>query len=187
MRGVFLAGALVGIGLMVGLAAAGGVGYSREVDYVECERFAVPLAEVSIRPSRLGSIWGNAGFLEFAHYGPPYDLRIQGTLDDGDNATAFEITDLTVEADGVPVLSLPRVVVPVEEVRAVPTGGDHPRIARGYMFPARAFTAATPRRLRVAGTLSRLGPTRDKGLRFSHDFEARRTHHLVLGRWSWTF
>jgi hypothetical protein len=185
MGRVFLAGTAVGIALMVGLIFVGGLSYKREVDYVECERFAVPLARVAIQSAAMGPAWGNPSVLEIARYGPPYDLLIHGTLNDGDAATAFEITDLTVEADGAAVMSLPRVVVPVEEM--VVHAGGKARDAKGFMFSARAFTAAMPGRLRVAGTLSRLAPTRDNGQRFAHVFEARRTRRLALGRWSWTF
>src|SRR5882724_7209041 len=159
MRRVFFAGVAVGIALMAGVIAAGGLSYKGEVDYAACERFAVPLARVEIKSSPIGTAWGSPAFLEVVRHGPPYDLRIHGTLNDGDPATSFEITDLTVEADGVTALSLPRVVGPVEEM--VVDAGGKSQTARGFAFPADAFTAATPARLRVAGTLSRLAPTRD--------------------------
>ena len=179
---VFLAGVALGIALMGGLVVAGGLSYKREVDYVECERFAAPRAEVSIQSAQLGPTWGNPSFFEIGRYGPPYDLLVHGTLSAGDDSTALEITDLTVEADGAPVLSLPRVVVPIEIARAGAANG-----AAAFAFSARAFTTATPARLRVTGTLSRLEPTRDKGERFTHVFSAHSTRHLALGRWSWAF
>ena len=163
---------------MGGLVVAGGLSYKREVDYVECERFAAPRAEVSIQSAQLGPAWGNPSFFEIARYGPPYDLLVHGTLSGSDDSTALEITDLTVEADGAPVLSLPRVVVPVEIARAG---------AATFEFSVRAFTTATPARLRVTGTLSRLEPTRAKGERFTHVFSAHSMRHLALGRWSWAF
>ena len=167
---------------MGALIFAGGLSYKRAVDYVECERFAAPRAKVSIQSSPLGPTWGNPSFFEIARYGPPYDLLVHGTLPDSDGSTALELTDLTVEADGAPVLSLPRVVVPVEAA-----GVAAANATRAFMFSARAFTAATPARLRVTGTLSRLEPTRDKGERFTHVFGAHSTRHLALGRWSWLF
>ena len=185
MRRVFLAGIAVGIALMVGLIVAGGVSYKRAVDYVECERFAVPQARVEIRSSPVGPAWGHPRFLEIARYGPPYDLVIQGTLADGDIATAVEISALTVEADGSAVLSQPPFVVPVQEM--IVREGGKTRAARGYKYSADAFTTATPARLRVAATLSRLTPARDNGQHFTHVFEARHTRRLTLGRWSWTF
>lgn len=209
MRRVFLAGGAVGIALMIALVIAGGLSFKREVDYVECERFAIPSATVRIQSSPVGPAWGNSRFLELSSYGPPYDLLIIGTLGtpgtlvppgppgapaapgahgagaDGPAPDWFEITDLVVEADGAAVLSLPRVVVPVEAMEVHAASGK--RSARSFVFRARAFTSATPARLRVAGTLAALAAGREKGQRFAHVFEARRTRRVALGRWTWSF
>ena len=200
MRRVFLAGGAVGIALMIALVMAGGLSFKREVDYVECERFAVPTATVHIQSSPVGPAWGNPSFLELSSYGPPYDLLIMGTLEPprppggpeaadahggGGAPDSFEITDLVVEADGAAVLSLPRVVVPLEAMKVHAAGVE--RSAKGFVFRARAFTSATPARLRVAGTLAALAAGREQGQRFAHVFEARRTRRLALGRWTWSF
>jgi hypothetical protein len=164
---------------------------------------------VRIQSSPVGPAWGNPSFLELSSYGPPYDLLIVGTLGapgttpagaaaaaagaagargaagDGPAPDWLEITDLVVEADGAAVLSLPRVVVPVEAAEVPAAGGK--RSARSYVFRARAFTSATPARLRVAGTLAALAAGREKGQRFAHVFEARRTRRVALGRWTWSF
>jgi hypothetical protein len=181
---------------MIALVVAGGLSLKREVDYVECERFAVPSANVRIESSPVGPVWGNPRFLELSSSGPPYDLLISGTLEGADapgvagagsDATipeALEITDLIVEADGAAVLSLPHVVVRVKPVEVHAAGGKRPSARFEYRAPA--FTSATPARLRVAGTLS---PTaaHDRGQRFAHVFEARRTRRLALGPWTWSF
>jgi hypothetical protein len=185
MKGVFFAGGAVGLALVIGLALAGGISFKREIDYVECERFAHPLASVQIQSSPRGAAWGNPRIVELASYGPPYDLLIIGTLPEGNLADSFEITDLIVEADGASVVSLPRVVVPVEDVLVRASGEK--KQSKGFLFTARAFTSATPARLRVAGTLIPLSATREKGQRFTHVFEARRTRRLALGRWTWLF
>jgi hypothetical protein len=200
VRRVFLAGGGAGIALMIALVMAGGLSFKREVDYVECERFAVPSATVRIQSSPVGPAWGHPRFLELSSYGPPYDLLILGTLDGPDAARApgapgssatgaapdsLEITDLTVEADGAAVLSLPRVVVPVESLEVRAGGGK--RSAKGFVFTARAFTSATPARLRVAGTLAAPARGRDQVVRFAHVFEARRSRRLALGHWTWNF
>jgi hypothetical protein len=197
---VFLAGGAVGIALMIALVAAGGLSVKREVDYVECERFAVPSAIVRIESSPIGPAWGHPRFIEVSSYGPPYDLSITGTLEaaagagapDGAGAGAipdtYQITDLIVEADGAALLSLPRVPVRVQSV-PVDTGGGSQRSVKGFVYSVPAFTSATPARLRVAGTLPSLAPAagRDQGQRFAHVFEARHTRRLTLGRWTWSF
>jgi hypothetical protein len=184
IRRVFLAGGAVGISLVIALVLAGGLSFKREIDYVECERFAVPMATVRIQSSPNASAWGNPAFLGFASYGPPYDLLVIGTLPAGTDARSFELTDLVVEADGTTELSLPRVAVDVEDL-VVHQGGVQ-RTARGFFYRARAVTSATPTRLRVTGTLTSIAPMRSKPQHFTHVFEARRTRHVTLGRWSWT-
>ena len=76
-------------------------------------------------------------------------------------------------------------VVPVENREVRTAGGKHP--GKGFVFTARAFTSATPARLRVAGTLAALVPGHPHGQRFTHVFEARRTRRLALGHWTWNF
>jgi len=188
VKRVFLAGGAVGIALMIALVAAGGLSYKREVDYVECERFAVPSTIVRIESSPIGPAWGHPRFIEVSSYGPPYDLSITGTLEAAAIPDSYEITDLIVEADGTALLSLPRVPVRVQSL-PVDAGGGSKRSVKGFLYSVPAFTSATPARLRVAGTLPPLSPAagRDQGQRFAHVFEARHTRRLTLGRWSWTF
>ena len=106
IRRVFFAGGAVGVSLVIALVIAGGLTFKREIDYVECERFAVPFASVHIQNSPKGSGWGNPAFLAYSSYGPPYDLLMYGTLAEGDAATSFQLNDLVVEADGAPQVKL---------------------------------------------------------------------------------
>jgi hypothetical protein len=186
IRRVFLAGGAVGVSLVIAMVLAGGLSFRREIDYVECERFSIPLATVHIQSSPNASAWGNPAFLGFSSYGPPYDLLIVGTLADGEDARAFELTDLVVEADGTTELSVPRVPVVVEDLMVRQAGTK--RAARGFFYRARAVTSSTPTRLRVTGTLTPGGGAAGaKPQHFSHVFEARRSRRLMLGRWSWAF
>ena len=164
---------------------AGGLTFKREIDYVECERFAVPFASVHIQNSPKGAGWGNPAFLAYSSYGPPYDLLMYGTLADGDAATSFELTDLVVEADGAPQVKVPPVDVAVEDLMVRQDGVRRP--ARGFLFRQRAITSATPTRLRVTGTLTEVAPVPGKPQRFTYVFEAHRASRLTLGRWSWSF
>jgi hypothetical protein len=197
VKRVFLAGGAAGIALMVALVIAGGLSFKREVDYVECERFAVPSAIVRVQSSPVGPTWGHPRFVELSIYGPPYDLLIEGTFApggaDGTAAAAdaagalpdaLAITDLIVEADGAVVLSLHQVSVEVEGGAPLAAPGGGKRSLKHFKYRAPAFTSATPARLRVAGTLA---PARDKSQRFAHVFEAHRIRRLALGPWTWTF
>jgi hypothetical protein len=184
VRRVFLSGGAVGISLVIALVLAGGLSFKREIDYVECERFAIPLATVRIQSSPTGKAVGNPAFLGFVSYGPPYDLLVIGTVPEGDAAQSFELTDLIVEADGTTEMSVPRVAVDVEDL-VVHQGGVR-RTARGFFYRAHAVTSATPTRLRVTGTLTPIAPVRSKPQHFSYAFEARRTRRVTLGRWSWS-
>ncbi len=185
IRRVFLAGGVVGVSLVIALVLAGGMTFKRAIDYVECERFAVPSATVRIQSSPNGHGWGNPAFLGFASFGPPYDLLVIGTLPDGDAAQAFELRDLVVEADGAVDLTVPRVEAHVEDLVVNQAGMKRP--ARGFLYRQRAVTAATPNRLRVTGTVTETAPVAGKPQHFTHVFEARRTNRISLGRWSWAF
>jgi hypothetical protein len=185
IRRVFLAGGAVGISLVIALVVAGGLTFKREIDYVECERFAVPFATVHIQNSPKGSGWGNPAFLAFSSYGPPYDLLMYGTMADGDGATSFRLSNLVVEADGATEVMLPPVDVDVEDLLVRQDGVRRP--ARGFLYRRRAITSATPTRLRVTGTLTEVGPVAGKPEHFTYVFEARHASRLTLGRWSWSF
>lgn len=185
IRRVFLAGGAVGISLVIALVVAGGLTFKREIDYVECERFAVPFATVHIQNSPKGSGWGNPAFLAFSSYGPPYDLLMYGTLADGDGATAFRLSNLVVEADGATEVKLPPVDVEVEDLMVRQEGVRRP--ARGFLYRRRAITSATPTRLRVTGTLTEVGPVAGNPEHFTYVFEAHHASRLTLGRWSWSF
>ncbi len=185
IRRVFLAGGAVGVSLVIALVLAGGLTFKREIDYVECERFAVPFATVHIQSSPKGAGWGNPAFLAFASYGPPYDLLIYGTLPEGDGSTAFRLRDLVVEADGATEVKLPPVDVAVEDLVVRQDGVRRP--ARGFLYRQRAITSATPTRLRVSATLAEIAPLAGKPQHFTHVFEARHASRLTLGRWSWSF
>lgn len=185
IRRVFLAGGLVGVSLVIALVLMGGVSFKREIDYVECERFAVPFASVHIRSSPKGSGWGNPAFLAYASYGPPYDLLMYGTLPDGDAATSFQLGELVVEADGATEVKLPPVDIAVEDLFVRQDGVRRP--ARGFLYRQRAITSATPSRLRVTGTLTELAPIASKPQHFTHVFEAHHVSRLTLGRRSWSF
>jgi hypothetical protein len=185
IRRVFLAGGAVGVSLVIALVIAGGLGFKREIDYVECERFAVPFASVHIQNSPKGSGWGNPAFLAYSSYGPPYDLLMYGTLAEGDAATSFQLNDLVVETDGSPAVKLPPVDVAVEDLVVRQDGVRRP--ARGFLYRQRAITSATPTRLRVTGTLTEVAPIAGKPQHFTYVFEAHRVSRLTLGRWSWSF
>jgi hypothetical protein len=185
IRRVFLAGGAVGISLVIALVVAGGLTFKREIDYVECERFAVPFASVHIQNSPKGSGWGNPAFLAFSSYGPPYDLLMYGTLADGNAATSFRLSNLVVEADGATEVKLPPVDVDVEDLLVRQDGVRRP--ARGFLYRRRAITSATPSRLRVTGTLTEVGPIAGTPEHFTYVFEAHHARRLTLGRWSWSF
>jgi hypothetical protein len=185
IRRVFLAGGAVGVSLVIALVIAGGLSFKREIDYVECERFAVPFASVHIQNSPKGAGWGNPAFLAYSSYGPPYDLLMYGTLAEGDAATSFQLNDLVVEADGAPQVKVPSVDVAVEDLVVRQDGVRRP--ARGFLFRQRAITSATPTRLRVTGTLTEVAPVPGKPQHFTYVFEAHRASRLTLGRWSWSF
>jgi hypothetical protein len=185
IRRVFLAGGAVGVSLVIALVVVGGLSLKRAIDYVECERFAVPSATVHIQSSPKGSGWGNPAFLSFSSYGPPYDLLMYGTLADSDAATAFQLSDLVVEADGATEVKLPPVDVAVEDLVVRQDGARRP--ARGFLYRQRAIISATPARLRVTGTLTQIAPVAGKPQHFTHVFEAHHDSRLTLGRWSWSF
>jgi hypothetical protein len=185
IRRVFLAGGAVGVSLVIALVLVGGLTFKREIDYVECERFAVPFATVHVQSSPKGSGWGNRAFLANSSYGPPYDLLMYGTLPDGDAATSFQLSELAVEADGAADVKLPPVAVGVEDLFVRQDGVRRP--ARGFLYRQRAISSATPSRLRVTGTLTEIAPFAGKPQHFTHLFEAHRASRLTLGRWSWSF
>ena len=184
MKRVFLAGGALVVAMIIALPLAGGLNFKRETDYFESERFAAPFTSVRIQSSRTGTGRGHPSFVEFSIFGPPYDLLITGTLTDGDLASALELTDLTVETDGAAVLSLPRLIVPVEDV-VVHQGGET-KATRGFVFVSPSFTAGTPARIRVSGMVKAVSPRAAKASFFAHVFEVRHTRVLGLGRWSWS-
>ena len=185
MKRVFLAGGAVGVALVVALPVAGGLNFKRETDYVESERFPAPLTIVHIQSSRTGTGWGHPHFLGFSVFGPPYDLRIDGALPDGDPASALEVTNLTVESDGAAVLSRPHLVIPIETV--VSDQGAARRAIRGFVFTSPGIALGTPSRIRVSGMVKAVSSRASDASFFAHVFEVRRTRVLALGPWAWSF
>ena len=185
IRRVFLAGGAVGVSLVIALVLIGGLTFKREIEYVECERFAAPFATVHVQSSPKGSGWGNRALSRLRQ------LRAAVRFADVRDATRRRRRDVipaeragrrSRRRDGAQAAAgrrwRPYFFVRQDGVR---------RPARGFLYRQRAIIAVTLSRLRVTGTLTEIASTAGKPQHFTHVFEAHHASRLTLGRWSWAF